>query len=187
MKQRYNVKRNILFLEYSFLSLCILAVIFCDFIVEGKTLLGSGDAFQQHYLILYDFHEGVRNAIKQGDWSNIFYNWHIGLGADMMGQYGYYITGDIFSYLSIPFSDKYLPIIYSVLILMRIYCTGLSFLLFYVLEAEKQDDYTGRSFGIYVLCICDVRIYYSSLFYKCCNNFPVIYCSIGKECLSKKI
>ncbi len=186
MKQRYNVKRNILFLEYSFLSLCILAVIFCDFIVEGKTLLGSGDAFQQHYLILYDFHEGVRNAIKQGDWSNIFYNWHIGLGADMMGQYGYYITGDIFSYLSLPFSDKYLPIIYSVLILMRIYCTGLSFCYFMCWrQKNKMITLVGA-----LAYMCSAFVMYASIIHPYFTNaaiiFPLFIVALEKSVCQKR-
>lgn len=84
-------------------------VVFGYFLIEKRTLvLGSGDAFQQHYLVLYDFNSIMREFIRTGDLGRLNFNWSIGIGDSSLAQYGYYIMGDPFAYLSLLFPMKYL-------------------------------------------------------------------------------
>ena len=105
-----------------FILLCF--GVFFTFIKNGRSFIWETDGFKQHYLFLENFHETIKNA-KDGIST---FSWNLGLGLDKIGQLSYYIFGDPFAYLSLLSPIKYLKYTYSILVIVRIYFAGLSFI-----------------------------------------------------------
>lgn len=110
------------------------AIIFClyylIFIKAGKTLLWNSDGINQHFSILYNFNEVVRNFIKHPLRGIPEWSWNIAYGNDIIGTYSYYILGDPFAYLSLLFPMKKLQLAFTLLIVLRLYCVGLAFIFY---------------------------------------------------------
>lgn len=120
-----------LVLIYTILFLVVSLVAFSAFIINEKSLLLKMDAFNQHFIIFKNYHEIIRNGFS-------LFSWNISLGEGLIGQYAYYIIGDPFFYLSLPFSAGLLKYVYSFLIFLRIYFIGLSFFAF--CKYKKEDN-----------------------------------------------
>ena len=102
-----------------FLLLCI--AVFFSFIKSGRSFIWESDGFKQHYLFLENFHEAFKTSFST-------FSWNLGLGLDKIGQLSYYVLGDPFSYISLLFPLKSLKYVYSLLVIVRIYFVGISFI-----------------------------------------------------------
>lgn len=148
-----KLKSN-LYLIYTILFMLISIVVFFSFIKSEKSFIWQTDGFKQHYVILENFNQTIRNLIN-----NIStFSWNSGLGLDNIGQFSYYILGDPFAYLSLLFPMKYLKYAYSFLIILRIYCTGLSFI-FYCKYNQKAKY--GTLIGALMYTFCGYILYAS--------------------------
>ena len=102
------MKKNRLsiYLKYTGLFSIISIIVFTIFIKMNKSFIWQIDGIKQHYLILYDFNQIVRNIFKDG---LSMLSWNMGLGLDVIGQYSYYVIGDPFAYISLLFPMKAPP------------------------------------------------------------------------------
>lgn len=132
-KDKLNIRRNI-YLTYTILFCAISLIVFAIFIRLNKGFIWQADGFKQHYVILYDFNQMMRNIFQDGF---PMLSWNMGLGMDVIGQYSYYIIGDPFAYISLLFPIEWLETIYSVLIILRIYCVGLAFIAYCKYQRQK--------------------------------------------------
>lgn len=115
---------------YSLIFVLFVTVIYgIIYVLNGKLLIWKVDGIEQHYMIFVDYINSLKEFLKNGD-SLFFYDLNIGLGADNYTQYIYYIIGDPFAYLGVIFPSEYLDIVYSFLILLRLYFVGISFYIF---------------------------------------------------------
>ena len=129
--KKYNA-----YIYYTLIFTITAIAVFWIFIKTGKSFIWQNDGFNQHYLILNDFNVALRNIFNNG---MSLFSWNLGLGLDVIGQYSYYILGDIFSYLSLLFSMDNLKYAYQILILFRIYCVGIAFIIY--CRYNKKDDF----------------------------------------------
>lgn len=143
-----NKKSNRIFLVYTIIFAIICLIIFAIFIKYDKGFIWQSDGEKQHYAILYDFNQTVRNIFRNG-FSML--SWNMGLGLDFIGQYSYYVIGDPFAYLSLLFPMESLETIYSVLIILRIFCLGLAFIA-YCRYTNKESINTLIGAIIYAFC-----------------------------------
>ena len=92
---------------YTILFIILCFIIFFAFIKNNRTFIWKTDGFKQHYLILENFY----NTIKNGNGSISGFSWNLGLGLDKIGQLSYYLLGDPFAYISLlfPYSKRGLP------------------------------------------------------------------------------
>lgn len=159
MKKKLNKKSLKIFLEYTILFFIISLIAFLGFILRGKSLLLFKDAFNQHFIIFKNYHDIIRNGFS-------LFSWNIGLGEGIIGQYAYYIMGDPFFYLSIPFPTEMLKYIYSILIILRIYCCGLTFMLF--CKYKKKDNFSTLigslvyAFSSYILVFSYIHPFFAN-------------------------
>ena len=102
-----------------FIALCF--GVFFTFIQKGRSFIWATDGFKQHYLFLQNFHETIKNGFST-------FSWNLGLGLDKIGQLSYYILGDPFAYLSLLTPTQYLKYTYGILVIVRMYFAGLSFI-----------------------------------------------------------
>ncbi len=100
------------------------------FYLTNSSLIWSFDGISQHYPILVNFREMLINFIHHPAQGLTHWSWNIGLGADQLTSFSYYVVGDLFNYLIVFFPKSSIEMGYSVLILLRLYCAGLAFILF---------------------------------------------------------
>lgn len=115
---------------YTGLFLVMTALIYGYFVKEQKSFIWIGDGFSQHYLVFKDYLSMWRGFLSQPTEGFPFWDWNIGLGADVIASYGYYVIGDPFVYLGLLFPAGMTELAYHVLILARVYVVGLAFLAF---------------------------------------------------------
>lgn len=127
MKNLDRIKKSPIII-YTMMFIIIFSLYYIVFLQEGKTLIWSGDGINQHFSILYDFNEMIRNFIKNPSSGFQDWSWSIAYGSDVIGAYSYYVIGDPFSYLSLLFPLNKLEFAYNLLIVIRLYCAGLAFI-----------------------------------------------------------
>lgn len=106
-------------------------IVFYDFFDNEKTLIRSGDAFYQHYKALIYFAQHIREILKNIIFEHRLvipqWDFEVGMGSDIISTFAYYSFGDPFNYLSFLVPTKYIYIYYQVMVVLRLYCAGLSF------------------------------------------------------------
>lgn len=136
IKQIYP-KINV-YLIYTILFTILSFLIYYIFLKTGKSFIWQEDGLKQHFAILYNFNETIRNAFTNGI---SLFSWETGLGLDVIGQYSYYILGDPFAYLSLLFPMNKLELAYNLLIIIRMYFVGIAFLAF--CKYNKKDNFNS--------------------------------------------
>ncbi|WP_061776846.1 YfhO family protein [Levilactobacillus senmaizukei] len=139
------------YLWYTAIFLVLVACSYGIFILTGKSFIWEGDGLAQHFPILEKFYSWLHSGSLTG-WS-----WDLGLGADKLTTFSYYVLGDPFSYLIAFFPHARIELGYNLLILLRLYVSGLAFLFFARQRGFKTASqlfgtltYTFTGFSLYV-------------------------------------
>ncbi|KRO28196.1 integral membrane protein [Lactiplantibacillus fabifermentans DSM 21115] len=102
----------------------IAAIAYSGLFLAGRTLIWEVDGIAQHFPILLEFQKILQShSLKLASWS-----WNLGLGADQLTTFAYYVVGDPFNYLVAFVSRAHLEFWYQALIILRLYVVGLAFL-----------------------------------------------------------
>lgn len=147
-KYKEKTKKYNIYVIYTMLFSIISFIVFAIFIKYNKSFIWSTDGIKQHFVILYDFNQIVRNIFKEGI---PMLSWNMGLGLDVIGQYSYYIIGDFFAYISLLFPMEKLEIAYNFLVILRMYFVGISFIV-YCKYRKKEDINIIIGAIIYTFC-----------------------------------
>ena len=116
------------FFKYTVLFIGMSLAIFSVFFIQGKTFIWQRDGFHQHYPFFREYLNILRNFFQTGHWQS--WNWNIGLGADTLISYGYYVVGDPFVYLGLLFPKGAEEFAFHAIMFVRIWCVGASFLFY---------------------------------------------------------
>ena len=124
-----EVKKSAVFI-YTIMFLILISLFLALFFIKSKSLIWGYDGINQHFSILYNYNEVIRNFLHNP--SNGFpeWSWSIGYGSDLFGTYAYYVLGDLFDYISLLFPLNKLEVVYCLLIVIRLYVAGLVFILY---------------------------------------------------------
>ncbi len=151
-----KTKSNKIYLYYFLIFLLLSSIVFSIFAINNKTFIWQADGLKQHFIILKDFHETMRNFLSNPANGLDLFSWNMGLGMDVIGQYSYYILGDPFAYLSLLFPEESLEIVYSVLILVRMFFVGFAFIQYAKYHKHSNTNillgaiiYTFSSFALF--------------------------------------
>lgn len=147
-KDELNNKEDRTYRTYTLLFCAISFLVFWIFLIRNKSFIWESDGIKQHFIILYDFNQIVRNIFNEGI---PMLSWNMGLGLDIIGQYSYYVIGDPFVYLSLLFPMEHLETAYNILVLLRIYCVGLAYIA-YCKYNKKENINTIIGAIIYTFC-----------------------------------
>ena len=125
-----KIKNNNFFkvlLKYS-LCFAIIVLFICFLFIKNHMdfIWTKDDGLNQHFITLNYFKDIIYNFIKYHKFNT--FTWNIGFGLDMFGNLAYYIIGDLFSYISILVPEQYLKYLYFILVPIRLYFVGISFL-----------------------------------------------------------
>lgn len=143
-----KIKKDKTYITYTMLFCVISFFVFGVFIIYNKSFVWEGDGIKQHFTILYDFNQIVRNMFEN---EIPMLSWNMGLGLDVIGQYSYYVIGDPFAYISLLFPMDKLELAYNFLVLLRIYCVGLAFIA-YCKYTKKEKFNTILGAIVYAFC-----------------------------------
>lgn len=168
------------YLLYSILFGIMSIIIFFIFIETDKSFIWKPDGLKQHYAILYNYNIIIRNFLKNIADGFPMISWNMGLGLDTIGQYSYYIVGDLFAYISLLFPMKNLNIAYNLLIVVRIYFIGISFL--YYCRYNKNKNINSL-IGALIYAFC-AYVIFASVRHPYFSNplimLPIVFVAVDK-------
>lgn len=148
MVEKKNRFENI-YLRYT-LSFVVLALItFLPFLTEGKSFVWETDGISQHYPILYYYGNLLKEILSGQGFPMV--DFRIGLGFDTISTTHYYALGDPIALLSVFMTSKNAVFIYGMLVILRLYLAGISFILFAGIW-RKKDLPVLLGALIYVFC-----------------------------------
>lgn len=130
------------YLSYTILFACFAAFIFCGFFLPyGKSLICGADGVNQHLMTLTYCGEYLRSILK-----NLFvehrlsipmFDFSIGYGSDIIQTLHYYGFGDPLNLLSVFVPAAYTEYLYGVLIVLRMFLAGITFICF--MRTKKNE------------------------------------------------
>ena len=126
--KKRSVRR--LYLTYTLLFLVLAACIFGMYVLNGHTLILDRDPLNQHLPLMAKWRDAVASFLRHPSQGFHLWSWQLGLGADTFQVYSYYTMGDVFAYLALLFPAAKITLAYQVILVVRMYCVGLSFVYF---------------------------------------------------------
>lgn len=132
------------FIVYTGLFLVTVFSIYSYFLWTGTSFIWESDGFTQHFQLFLDYNSKLREWMAGGGFP--LWDWNIGLGADVIHSYGYYVIGDPFVYLGLLFPSHLMEAAYHVLVLLRVWAIGISFLFY--LRHQGVSHYSGLAAAI---------------------------------------
>lgn len=160
-KQKKGMAWMVLHYTVIFCIMCAVAAFF--FCSSGKGIIHEADSISQHfpvfqYIIHYmrDFLNGV---LTNGQFVLPMVDLNIGQGMDVLTTLNYYGFGDPVNLLFLFVPDSLMAEFYVVSVLLRLYCSGLFFLLYCdYMRAERNSlmvscaiSYVFCSFGLFAV------------------------------------
>lgn len=121
-----KLKSNI-YLQYTALFIIIAIITFAVVPISKSTLIWNSDGIAQHYPALVYWHDMLRNLVFHHHMWNQW-TWNFGLGSDTTQILSYYVMGDIFTYPVMFFSKAHIAGYYSVMVIVRLFLSGVSFI-----------------------------------------------------------
>ncbi|PWF99847.1 YfhO family protein [Levilactobacillus bambusae] len=116
-----------IYAQFTILFTILVCIIYGIFLLTGKSFIWWGDGLAQHYPILVKFYDLLHHGFP----GSLFgWSWALGLGADKLTTFSYYVTGDPFAYLIAVFPKNRIEMGYNLLVILRLFCSGLAFLIF---------------------------------------------------------
>ena len=149
MDQIKSIRNKHTYLIYTCTFFVLLPIIFYPFLATGKSFVWRADGIDQHYPALLYYGKVLRELLAGNGFPMV--DFKIGMGFDTLTTLNYYAIGDPISLLSVFMTSKNSTIIYNLLILLRFYLTGISFIIF--MRYFKKDGLrTALGALLYVFC-----------------------------------
>ena len=139
-KTYYNSKIKTILLQYAIVFIILFVLCFWSFYFYGKSLIGNQDGIAQHLpalLYLRQYYRTIIDNIISGNFVIPMFDFTIGIGSDIIQSLNYYGLGDIFTLPSVFIPIQYFEEWYSLLIIIRMFCSGISFI-FWILYLKKD-------------------------------------------------
>lgn len=131
---KYKCEKKKIYLLYTIIFVIMAVIVFFPFIRLGKSLVHAKDGLYQHYnafVYLGTYIRGIiRNLIDSGKFVIPMWEFGIGYGADVITTLSYYVFGDPLALFSVVTPIRYADVMYSILILVRLYLSGIAFCIY---------------------------------------------------------
>jgi len=145
--------------KYTIIFSILVFLLLSIFIKNNKSFVWiniSNDGLDQHLINLYYFKSLFNNFLNTGNLNTFI--WNIGYGMDMFANLAYYIFGDFLSYLALITKTENLDNLYNILIIIRLYLTGISFIIYTNYKKISKESsliasltYTFSAFTLFAL------------------------------------
>ncbi|USS88244.1 YfhO family protein [Fructilactobacillus hinvesii] len=151
-----KLRKTPVWVSYTVIFAVIIAAYWWTFHLTNRSLIWGLDGIAQHYPILVNFRALLTHFLTHPTQGLTNWSFDLGLGADQLTSFSYYVVGDLFNYLIVFFPKSQIELGYGVLVLLRLYCAGLAFL-FYLNSFRFRKisrlisalTYTFSSFALY--------------------------------------
>lgn len=147
--------RRKVYLYYTLLFALTAVMVYLPFMRAGKSFVHAKDGLYQHYNAFVYLGTYIRSIIRNLLTSHklVIPMWEfgIGYGADILTTLSYYCIGDPFALVSVVTPVRYADIVYSILIVLRLYLAGF----FFCMYAGKmhRDDFSAMCASLgYAFC-----------------------------------
>ena len=124
------LKKTPLIVPYTIAFIILAGTMYACLMMADKSMIWFKDGMAQHYPILTQFRSMLEHFIAHPSSGFTHWSWSLGLGADQLTNFSYYVMGDLFNYLIIFFPKGHMELAYGILVFIRIYFVGLAFLLY---------------------------------------------------------
>lgn len=128
---------------YTLLFIILAFLAFFWFIVFGRTLIYSDDAYFQHYSFLVKLRRFVSDIVHGNGVS--LWSWDTGYGSDVIGNFAF-VFCDPFAYIAAAFKPKYIDIGYTISVILRLYAAGVTMITF--LRYRRKTGFQSLLGGI---------------------------------------
>lgn len=131
MHQPDKKDNMIYWITYTLLFAAMIPAVLSILIASGKSLVWNSDGLRQHYIALVYLgrwgREVLENIFLHHTFEIPLWDFSIGYGSDIMTSLHYYVFGDPLNLISIAVPSRYTEHLYGILILFRMYLSGISF------------------------------------------------------------
>lgn len=121
-----ETKKHLYITIYTFLFLLVFSFMFITFILEGRSFVWESDGYTQHLKALMYIRKYYSEAVASGSFPS--YDFNLGFGGNVFTTLTYYGFFDPINQLSILVPFKYTDYLYSFLVALRVYLSGLCFI-----------------------------------------------------------
>ena len=146
---------------YTLAFLVVGLVVFSPFIAGGRSLIWHTDGLTQHIKALSYYGmllRGVVDSLASGQGLYLpGFAFSIGYGSDIVDTLSYYVIGDPLNLLSVFVPEESTPVLYSALLIARLYLAGLAFSLF--ARYAFQPPRAGLLAGALTYVFCGFALY----------------------------
>ena len=153
------LKRYRLFFIYTIVFILMTAAIYYPFYHYGKVLIWNGEArdgLVQHYnaLLYYSgmLKDTLHSLIREHRFMIREYSFSLGMGSDTIKTLHYYAIGDPLNLLSAFVPERLIYLFYCMLIILRLYLSGISFSVFAINRGNKNTSALLAGSMVYVFC-----------------------------------
>jgi len=150
-----------LLLAYTVIFAVLSVMVFYPFWSNGRIFVWSSDGATQHLKALMFYGVWLRDiagALLSGAGLQLpTFSFGIGYGSDIVDTLSYYVVGDPFAALAVFVPRKYTYVLYTGLVILRMYCSGLAFCAF-VRYVRRVDGYSVLV-GAVVYVFCGYALY----------------------------
>lgn len=138
--------------DYTILFVLMAIVIFLPFLLKGNSFVGRADGYNQCFPVLAYSGEYYRDLIKNiFDEEIVQFDFSIGYGDDVIGTLNYPGFGSLFSVCSLFIPERYSAYLYTVLLLIKVYLSGIIFLYYLKVKCyNTQKEATLLAACMYV-------------------------------------
>ena len=150
-------QRRRLYLSFTLIFLICAVFVYGTYFLTGHELIWHLDGANQHLPLMQQYRQILKDFLTDPTKPFEQWSWHMGLGTDTFSVYSYYLIGDVFAYLTLLFPAGKMVFAYQFLIILRLYCAGLSFV-FFVSHFKDLKDHA-------ILCGSLVYLFNAYLLY----------------------
>ena len=163
MKTKLHLKQSNFYLSYTILFIIVCLLVTPWFYLNQRTFIWHSDGWWQHYKALVYYSDYLKTILK-----NIFidhsftiptWSFSLGEGNDILTTLHYYCIGDPFSIGCVFFNKSNMYIYYGFSILLRMYCSGLTFHLLVKGVRNEQDNIYAHLAGSLMYAFCCWNLY----------------------------
>ncbi|GHU62585.1 hypothetical protein FACS189418_4230 [Clostridia bacterium] len=127
---------------YSIFFVMLWSIVYFVFRLQNTRLLYNGDGVAQHYPILLYFRDYLKNIIQKissGDFNLPLFDFHIGLGEDILRFSSHSAPLDLVSICAVFVPSEYMIYFYDGIIVLRMFLAGIAFLHFSHFKGIKES------------------------------------------------
>lgn len=143
-RRRTGSFRKEYYVRYTLIFLLTAFIVYIRFILEGKSFLWLSDGTDQHYTALAWFGQYLREYIAgiftKGEFTLPQWSFSLGVGDDIITTLHYYCIGDPLDLLAVFFDPEATEWLYTFLILLRLYLSGIAFSEFCFYHKKKAAE-----------------------------------------------